>query len=113
MKVTFDLDDAIQETRVFNAPEGYRRLTINLKEDLHKKIKLQAVQDDTTVTDIITDLLEQYFGTTIEEQANKLLVKKSIEEQANKLFEAEVKKYTKAPVKRGRPSKLSQMKGKK
>ena len=97
MKVTFDLDDAIQETRVFNAPEGYRRLTINLKEDLHKKIKLQAVQDDTTVTDIITDLLEQYFGTTIEEQANKLLVKK----------------YTKAPVKRGRPSKLSQMKGKK
>jgi len=100
MKVTFDLDDAIQETRVFNAPEGYRRLTINLKEDLHKKIKLQAVQDDTTVTDIITDLLEQYFGTTIEEQANKL-------------FEAEVKKYTKAPVKRGRPSKLSQMKGKK
>ena len=100
MKVTFDLDDAIQETRVFNAPEGYRRLTINLKEDLHKKIKLQAVQDDTTVTDIITDLLEQYFGTTIEEQTNKL-------------FEAEVKKYTKAPVKRGRPSKLSQMKGKK
>jgi len=103
MKVTFDLDDAIQETRVFNAPEGYRRLTINLKEDLHKKIKLQAVQDDTTVTDIITDLLEQYFGTAI----------KNIEEQTNKLFEAKVKKYTKAPVKRGRPSKPSQMKGKK
>ena len=105
MKVTFDLDDAIQETRVFNAPEGYRRLTINLKEDLHKKIKLQAVQDDTTVTDIITDLLEQYFGTAI--------TFKDIEEQANKLFDAEVKKYSKPPVKRGRPSKLSQMKGKK
>jgi len=105
MKVTFDLDDAIQETRVFNAPEGYRRLTINLKEDLHKKIKLQAVQDDTTVTDIITDLLEQYFGTAI--------TFKNIEKQANKLFDAEVKKYSKPPVKRGRPSKLSQMKGKK
>jgi ParG len=102
MKVTFDLDDAIPETRVFNAPEGYRRLTINLKEDLHKKIKLQAVQDDTTVTDIITDLLDDYFGTTL----------KDIEEQANKLFEAEVKKYSKPPVKRGRPSKLSQIKGK-
>ena len=91
MKVTFDLDDAIQETRVFNAPEGYRRLTINLQEDLHKKIKLQAVQDDTTVTDIITNLLEQYFGTAT----------------------TEVKSHTKALVKRGRPSKLSQMKGKK
>lgn len=102
MKVTFDLDDAIPETRVFNAPEGYRRLTINLKEDLHKKIKLQAVQDDTTVTDIITDLLDDYFGTTL----------KDIEEQANKLFEAEVKKYSKPPAKRGRPSKLSQIKGK-
>jgi len=105
MKVTFDLDDAIQETRVFNAPEGYRRLTINLKEDLHKKIKLQAVQDDTTVTDIITDLLEQYFGTAI--------TFKDIEEQANKLFDAEVRKQIKTPAKRGRPSKLSQMKGKK
>ena len=105
MKVTFDLDDAIQETRVFNAPEGYRRLTINLKEDLHKKIKLQAVQDDTTVTDIITDLLEQYFGTAI--------TFKDIEEQANKLFDAEVRKQIKPLAKRGRPSKLSQMKGKK
>jgi len=104
MKVTFDLDDAI-ENRVFNAPEGYRRLTINLPEELHKKIKLHAVQDDTTVTDIIIDLIEQYFGTEI--------TFKNIEEQANKLFEEEVKKYTKPPAKRGRPSKLSQAKGKK
>jgi len=104
MKLTFDLNDAI-DNRVFNAPEGYRRLTINLPEGLHKKIKFCAIQNDTTVTDIITDLIEQYFGTTV--------TFKEIEEQTNKILEEEVKKYTKAPAKRGRPFKLSQSKGKK
>jgi len=61
MKVTFDLDDAI-DNRVFNAPKGYRRLTINLPEEIHKKIKMHAVEIDTTVTDIITDLIANIFG---------------------------------------------------
>ncbi|CAK0752876.1 hypothetical protein CCP3SC1AL1_190035 [Gammaproteobacteria bacterium] len=45
--------------RVFHAPEGYKRLTINLREDIHKKIKLIAVQEESTVTDIISDFLEK------------------------------------------------------
>ena len=36
--------------------------TINIPDDLHKKIKLQAVKDDTTVKEIIIDLLEGEFG---------------------------------------------------
>ena len=32
--------------RIFHAPDGYKRLTINLREDIHKKIKLIAVQEE-------------------------------------------------------------------
>ena len=45
------------EKRAFFAPEGYRRLTINLREDLHKKLRLAAVEQDCTATDIIERLL--------------------------------------------------------
>jgi hypothetical protein len=45
------------EKRVFHAPEGHRRLTINLPEEVHKKLRLQAVEADTTVTDIIVRLV--------------------------------------------------------
>lgn len=51
-----------RETRVFNAPEGYRRLTINLREDLHKKLRMAAIEQDCTATDIIVQLLEQELG---------------------------------------------------
>jgi hypothetical protein len=45
--------------KIFHAPEGYRRLTINLREDIHKKIRMKAIEQDCTVTDIIAKLLEQ------------------------------------------------------
>lgn len=45
--------------RVFHAPEGYRRLTINLPIELHKRLKMAAVLRDCTATDIIERLLEQ------------------------------------------------------
>lgn len=48
---------AAAEKRAFFAPEGYRRLTINLREDLHKKLRLAAVEQDCTATDIIERLL--------------------------------------------------------
>jgi len=48
--------------RVFNAPEGYRRLTINLREDLHKKLRLAAIEQDCTATDIIERLLNSELG---------------------------------------------------
>ena len=48
---------AAAEKRAFFAPEGYRRLTINLREDLHKKLRLAAIEQDCTATDIIERLL--------------------------------------------------------
>ena len=48
---------AAAEKRAFFAPEGYRRLTINLREDLHKKLRLLAIEEDCTATDIIERLL--------------------------------------------------------
>jgi hypothetical protein len=45
--------------RIFHAPEGHKRLTINLREDIHKKIKLIAVQEEVTVTEIISRFLEK------------------------------------------------------
>lgn len=50
---------AAAEKRAFFAPEGYRRLTINLREDLHKKLRLAAVEQDCNATDIIVRLLEK------------------------------------------------------
>lgn len=45
------------DKRIFYAPEGYRRLTINLREEMHKKLRLMAVEQDCTVTDIIVGLV--------------------------------------------------------
>lgn len=42
------------------APAGDVRLTINLREDLHMKLKLRAVKDKTTVGEIIESLVEQH-----------------------------------------------------
>ncbi len=46
-------------TRIFNAPEGFKRLTINLPESLHKKLKLAAIEQDKTATEIIEMLLNK------------------------------------------------------
>lgn len=46
-------------TRVFNAPAGYRRLTINLPESLHKKLRMAAIEGDCTATEIIERLLNK------------------------------------------------------
>jgi hypothetical protein len=48
---------AAADKRAFFAPEGYRRLTINLREDLHKKLRLAAIEQDCNATDIIVRLL--------------------------------------------------------
>ena len=55
--VTTVAKQAASEKRAFFAPEGYRRLTINLREDLHKKLRLAAVEQDCNATDIIERLL--------------------------------------------------------
>lgn len=45
------------EKRAFVAPEGHRRLTINLPQDLHKALRLAAIERDCNATDIIVQLL--------------------------------------------------------
>lgn len=50
------------EKRAFVAPVGYRRLTINLPEALHKKLRLVAVERDTTATQIVEQLLIKELG---------------------------------------------------
>lgn len=47
------------EKRAFVAPEGHRRLTINLPEALHKKLRLAAIERDCNATDIIVELLSK------------------------------------------------------
>jgi len=42
------------------APEGFSRLTVNLPKELHKSLKLRAVQDDRNISDIVQSLLADY-----------------------------------------------------
>lgn len=50
------------DKRVFYAPEGYRRLTVNLREDLHKQLRLAAIEQDCTSTEIVERLLKKELG---------------------------------------------------
>jgi len=53
---------AVTSSRVFFAPEGHRRLTINVTHEMHKKLRLMAVEQDTTITDILTKLVAKELG---------------------------------------------------
>ena len=46
--------------RIFNAPDGYKRLTINLPVELHTKLKIVAATKEKTATEIIESLLEEH-----------------------------------------------------
>ena len=41
-------------------PEGDVRLTANIREDLHQKLKIRAVQERTTVGDLIEEWVESW-----------------------------------------------------
>jgi hypothetical protein len=47
----------VKKTKGQSAPQGMKRLTINLPEELHKKLRVMSVQDGTTATEIIVSLL--------------------------------------------------------
>jgi len=51
---------AAQEKRIFNAPKGDKRLTINIKESLHKKLKIAAINNDMTAGELIEALIEKH-----------------------------------------------------
>ena len=41
-----------------------RKISINFPRDLWKQLKLRALEDDTTVTDILVRLSKKYFAKT-------------------------------------------------
>jgi ParG protein len=43
-----------------NAPEGDQRLTINLREDLHLRLKIASAKAKTTIGAIVADLVERH-----------------------------------------------------
>ena len=47
-------------SRTFFAPEGDKRLTINLNHELHKKLKIAAIEQETTAGEIIEQLIERH-----------------------------------------------------
>jgi hypothetical protein len=55
---TLVADHVIKKTKGQVAPPGMKRLTINLPEELHKKLRMKSVQDGTTATEIIVELLK-------------------------------------------------------
>ena len=55
LRMGYEVPEA--DKRAFYAPEGFRRLTINLPEDLHKQMRLAAIERDCTSTQIIERLL--------------------------------------------------------
>lgn len=42
------------------AREGHRRLTADIPADLHKRLKMQALMEDRSVTDLIVQATEYY-----------------------------------------------------
>ena len=51
---------ASENSRIFHAPEGDKRLTINIKEDLHKKLKIAAIEKDVTAGELIESLIQKH-----------------------------------------------------
>lgn len=45
--------------RIFFAPEGDVRLTINIKKDLHKRLKIAAIEKGKTAGDLVEESLEK------------------------------------------------------
>ncbi|MCK0152375.1 hypothetical protein MWU49_01540 [Alcanivorax sp. S6407] len=47
-------------TRQGAAREGYRRLTADIPADLHKRLKMQALMEDRSVTELIVQAAESF-----------------------------------------------------
>lgn len=55
------------QKRSFNAPEGDKRLTVNVSKELHLKLKMAAVMAQTTVG----ELIEKFAKTQLDEMLRK------------------------------------------
>ncbi|MCG0050437.1 hypothetical protein [Priestia aryabhattai] len=50
--------------------EGKRRLTCDIPENLHKELRLLAVQNDTTITKYVQLILEKHVESSNSEKKN-------------------------------------------
>ena len=48
------------KTRSRQPPSGDKRLTINIRSDVHKKLKIAAVERETTVGEIVEKLVKKH-----------------------------------------------------
>jgi hypothetical protein len=48
------------DKKLLGKQEGYKRTTIYMPENLHKKIKVVSAKNGTTMTNIIVRVLEEY-----------------------------------------------------
>lgn len=46
--------------RIFFAPDGDKRLTINIKAELHKKLKIAAINNEMTAGELIEALIQKH-----------------------------------------------------
>lgn len=46
-------------------PEGSVRMNVNLPRSLHRKLKIQSVQEERTITDIVVDLISTYLSEQV------------------------------------------------
>ncbi len=55
--------DAWVESRGAGEPEKMKRLTIDISENLHRRIKAQCAMNGTKIADEVRELLNQKYGT--------------------------------------------------
>lgn len=55
-----DFAEAKKGRRSNLAPAGDTRLTINLREDLHLRLRMKALEQRTTAGELIEQLIEKY-----------------------------------------------------
>ncbi len=54
--------------------EDYIKFTVNLPRDLHKRAKVKAAQQETTLADVVRECLEKFVGALpeqVEEEQKK------------------------------------------
>lgn len=63
----FEPEEKIGKATLGLTPEGDVRLTANIREDLHLKLKIAAATRRTTIGDLIEELIESHLTETIDE----------------------------------------------
>lgn len=51
-----------KKTRGQTAPIGHKRLTINLPEEIHKRLRMKSLEEGTTATEIVVSLIKEKLG---------------------------------------------------